>query len=111
MATMEEKMEAYKAQLEELGVSIDEDMLAAVAEDLGPANYNPDASLVSCSDDTELERVYTNFVSDELEVSDKEEGMAAIKAVCEQMDGIARKHRAVFYYLLAKNLGTGKYAA
>ena len=110
MATMEEKMVEYVAQLKELGVSVDEDMLAAVAKDLGPANYNLDASLVSCTDDEELERVYANFVADELAVSDKEAGMAAIKEVCEQMGGVSRKHRAVFYYLLAKNLGTGKYA-
>lgn len=102
MSTKIEKMEEYAAQLEEMGEAVDGKLLDAVTDGLGPANYNADASLVACSDKDELKRVYTNFVADELGVSDEEKGMEAIEAVCEKMTGIKRKHRAVFYYLLTK---------
>lgn len=101
MATKEEKMAQYVEQLEELGVDIDMKKLEEVVDGLGPANYNADASLVSCSDEEELNRVYTNFVADELSISDSDKGGEMIAKVCEQMSGINRKHRAVFYYLLA----------
>jgi hypothetical protein len=102
MATKESKMEDYAAQLKEIGENVDMVLLKEITDGLGPANFNADASLVSCSDDKELERVYTNFVADELAVSDKEQGMKAIEEVCGMMKGINRKHRGVFYYLLAK---------
>lgn len=105
MSSKIEKMEQYVEQLTEMGVSIDSEVLEWVVDGLGPANYQTDGSLVSATDDEELDRVYTNFVADELAISDRDAGMAAIAEVMEQMDGIARKHRAVVYYLLAKKFG------
>lgn len=105
MSSKIEKMADYVEQLNNLGVDIDENLLETIVDGLGPANYQTDASLVSASDDTELQRVYTNFVADELAISDQELGMSAIAEVMEQMSGIARKHRAVVYYLLAKKFG------
>lgn len=105
MSSKIEKMEQYVEQLNELGISIDEARLDAIVDGLGPANYQTDASLVSATDAEELDRVYTNFVADELAIADKEEGMKAIAEVMEQMSGVARKHRAVVYYLLAQYFG------
>ena len=98
-------MEQYKAQLEELGESVDEALLDWVVDRVGPANYSDDGKLVACSDSDEKERVFTGFVGDELGETDKEKGMAAIEAACEKMSGINRKYRAVIYYLLAKEYG------
>ena len=105
MATKEEMIEKYTAQLESLGQSVDAELLDWVVDRVGPANYNADGQLVACSDDEELGRVFTGFVGDELEESDKEKGMEAIQAVCEDMSGENRKYRAVVYYLLAKKYG------
>ncbi len=102
MSSKEEVMEQYKAQLEELGESVDETLLDWVIDRVGPANYNDDGKFVACSDSDERDRVFTGFVGDELEETDKEAGMAKIEAVCEKMSGINRKYRAVVYYLLAK---------
>lgn len=102
MATKEEKMASYAEQLKSLGESVDEALLEKITDGLGPANYNADASYVSCSDDEELKRVYTNFVADELAMSDEAKGMELIGKVCEKMSGENKKHRAVFYYLLTK---------
>jgi len=105
MATKEEMVEKYTAQLEDLNVDVEAELLDWVVDRVGPANYKDDAQLVACSDEDELNRVYTGFVGDELEETDKEAGMEAIKDVCEQMSDISRKYRAVVYYLLAKKYG------
>lgn len=105
MATKEEMIEKYSAQLDELGVAVESELLDWVVDRVGPANYNADGQLVAASDDEELKRVYTGFVGDELAETDEEKGMAAIAEVCEQMSDINRKYRAVVYYLLAKKYG------
>ena len=102
MSSKEEVLEQYKAQLEELGESVDEALLEWVVDRVGPANYNDDGKFVACSDADEKKRVFDGFVGDELEESDEEKGMQAIEEACEKMSGINKKYRAVIYYLLAK---------
>ena len=105
MSTKVEMMEKYTAQLEDLKVSVDADVLEMATDACGPANYNADGQCVAATDPAEVKRVYTNFVADELKETDEEKGMAAIADVLEQMSGINRKYRAVVYYLLAKKYG------
>jgi len=105
MSSKEEVAAQYTAQLEELNVSVDAELLDWVIDRVGPANYRDDAKLVACSDEAERERVFTGFVGDELEETDKEKGMEAIADVCEQMKDVKRKYRGAFYYLLAKKYG------
>jgi hypothetical protein len=105
MTTKAEMLDKYEAQLSELGVNVDTALLEWCVDRVGPANYDADGQAVACSSEDELARVFTGFVGDELEEENKEEGMKAIHAVCEQMQGISRKYRAVFYYLLAKRYG------
>jgi len=40
-----------------------------------------------------------------LEITDKDDAMAKVKAVCETMKPTRMKNRVTFYYLLAKNEG------
>ena len=92
--------------LDKMGVKADENLLKAVAKSLGPVIYNADASLVSTSDKTELDRVKENYLIKKLGLADGPELDAAIKAVAEQFGSANRdKHRAVFYYLLAVKFG------
>jgi hypothetical protein len=86
--------------------SIDEDLLTSVAKGLGPSIYLDDASRVSCSDQTELDRVKQNFLIKKLGLDDSPALDAAIKEVCEQLGSANRnKYRAIFYYLLVKKFG------
>lgn len=104
----------YQNMEEKLGMSdIDKDLLSAVAKGMGPSLYNADASTVSCSDQSELDRVKTNFLIKKLGLEDGPELDAAIKEVCEEMGSSNRqKFRAVFYYLLTKKFGKeGQYAS
>ena len=107
MATFAETFESLKGEMKKLGLSYDEALFEKVTKGFGPSLYNRDASKVSCSDDKELETVRKNFIEKKLGMKDK--GDAAIKKVCETMGSSNRnKYRAIFYYLLVKELGAEK---
>ncbi|QCW99362.1 DUF2853 family protein [Aggregatimonas sangjinii] len=109
MSDRDDKLAALKAtavsQLKECGVSnIDHDQLDGYVNSLRSMVDNKDATLVSGSDESELETVYRNFVEKKLGVSDKEKGMSAIHKVADKMSGIRMKSRPAFYYLVAHEL-------
>jgi hypothetical protein len=109
MSKFDEAIEKYKGSLSGVqGITggVNEDALKKVAKSLGPSIYLGDASMVSCADQAELDRVKNNFLIKKLGLADGANLDAAVKAVCDQMGaGNRQKHRAVFYYLLAQNLG------
>lgn len=70
----------------------------------GIALRSRDASLVSCSDETERNRVRDGFCAKKLGM-DTAAAEAAIEAVCATMKPDRNKQRVTFYYLLAKNAG------
>ncbi len=112
MSKFDEALDKYKSAMSEMGASADETLLTAVAKGLGPSIYLADASMVSCSDKTEKDRVKNNFLIKKLGCTDSADLDAAVNAVCDKMGSSNRsKHRAVFYYLLVKQLGLeSKYA-
>ena len=74
---------------------------------LGIALRNRDSSLVSCSDETELQRVREKWCRGKLTLADKNPEIdAVIQKVCEKMkpEG-GNKSRVTFYYLLAEHYG------
>jgi hypothetical protein len=105
MSKFDDCMAKYTAQLEGAGIAFDADALTAVAKGLGPSIYLTDASLVSCSDQSELDRVKTNYVIKKLGLEDGANVDAAIAAVCAKLKDSRQKHRAVFYYLVKQELG------
>ena len=68
----------------------------------GIALRSRDASLVSCSDEAERNRVRDGFCAKKLGM-DSATAEAAIEAVCTTMKPDRNKQRVTFYYLLAKN--------
>ena len=82
----------------------DEALLRKVTKGLGPSIYLKDASMVSCSDKTELDRVKNNFLIKKHGLADGANLDDEIKKVCETMKDSRQKKRAVFYYHLVKNL-------
>ncbi|MCC7246279.1 MAG: DUF2853 family protein [Saprospiraceae bacterium] len=106
MATFADTFAGYKAEMDKLGIAYDEAAFEAVVKGLGPSIYNEDSSRVSCSDQTELDRVKNNYLIGKLGLSDGPELDAAIKEVCEQLGSSNRnKYRGMFYYLLAVKFG------
>ena len=106
MSKFVEAVELYKSEMTKLGMEYDETLLTKVAKGLGPSIYNLDASKVSTSDQSELDRVKANFLIKKLGMTDSAELDDAIKAVGEQLGKSNRnKYRAIFYYLLVKHFG------
>jgi hypothetical protein len=95
-------VQSYLKQVQATKVPLNLEVFGQVVEKLGAANYRADAQLVAVADPEELERVYTNFVADELKIADKEAGMKLIKKGVAKMKLIKRKYRAVFYYVLTQ---------
>lgn len=110
MSKFQEKLDEYKGIMDKRGTSYDADLLEKVAKGLGPSIYLGDASMVSCSDQSELDRVKQNFLMKKHGLTDEAKADAAIKKVCDAMKGDRQKKRAIFYYHLVKELGLeGKY--
>ena len=104
MSKFDEALAKYTTALGDQNVAVDADLLSAVTKGLGPSIYNRDASLVSCSDKEELARVKKNFLQGKMGLTDDAKSDAAIEAVCKAYDS-RTKYRAVFYYMLVKELG------
>jgi hypothetical protein len=77
----------------------------AIIKSLASILENRDASLVSCSDDSERETVRSNFIEKKLSITDNAKADAAVATVCEKMKGDRSKSRVTFYYLLIEELG------
>ncbi|WP_409431866.1 DUF2853 family protein [Litorimonas sp. RW-G-Af-16] len=79
-----------------------EDDVQKVVNYCGIALRSKDASLVSCSDEAERNRVRDGYAAKKLGMSaaaaDK-----AIEAVCQQMKDERQKSRVTFLYLLGKH--------
>lgn len=105
MSKFDEMMAKYSDALKGVSKSaVDADQLTKVAKGLGPSIYLKDASLVSCSDQIELDRVKANFLTKKLGMTDNAAMDAAIKSVCAEYNA-NHKLRAVFYYMLLQKLG------
>ena len=106
MSKRDELIAVYTQDLKEKCGEADPyvEFLTKVTVGLGPSIYNDDASKVSGSDQTELDRVKQNFLIKKLGLTDGPELDKAIEAVIEKYGKSNRnKHRAVVYYLLAKH--------
>lgn len=103
MSKFDEALAKYQADLDGMG-GYDADLLTAVTKGLGPSIYNNDSKLVAASDKAELARVKSNFLIKKLGLEDSSKLDDAIAAVAAKYDK-RQKYRAVFYYLLVKELG------
>jgi hypothetical protein len=102
MSKRDEKIVLYTEEANKFNTSVDTDLLTKVVVGLGPSIYNADAEKVSCSDQSELDRLRDNFLKKKLGLTNSDDELgAAIKEVCEAMGSSNRnKYRAVFYYML-----------
>ena len=100
----------YLEDIKRYDSSPNEKAVETIVKYLGIALRSRDASLVSCSDDSELDRVRTGFCVKKLGL-DASAAADAVAKVCEQMKGDRAKQRVTFYYLVAQATGTmGKLA-
>ncbi len=106
MGARDEKIAKYIDENKKLGLGLSEDLITKVTVGLGPSIHKKDSETVSCSQESELETVKKNFIAKKLGVNDATKQDAAIKKACEKMGSSNRnKYRALFYALIAKDLG------
>jgi hypothetical protein len=105
MSQFEEKLSEAMEAANVLGIPVDEDLLSKIAKGLGPALYNSDASLVSSSDQAELDRVKENFLRGKLGCANESEMDQAIQYAIDTLGaGNRNKLRTLFYYLCVDKL-------
>lgn len=97
-------MSDYLADVKRYDAGADAGAVDKIVRHLGIALRSRDASLVSCSDDSELDRVKEKWCGKKLGVTGPTADDAVTK-VCEMMKGDHNKARVTFYYLCAKELG------
>lgn len=98
-------MSDYAADIGKYTTNVNQAAVDAIVKYCGIALRNRDSSLVSGSDNAELQRVVEGFAAKKLGLS-ADAAMAGCKAVVEKMKAERNKHRVTFYYLLAENTGT-----
>lgn len=103
MSKFDEALAKYEKQLESMGMEYDADLLRKITKGLGPSIYNRDSSTVACSDANEVARVKESFLMKKMGMTDEEEAETAVEAVCAKYKGTT-KYRAIFYYMLVKDL-------
>jgi hypothetical protein len=80
--------------------------ISGIVRHCGIALQSRDASLVSCTDKAERDRVRDGFLKKKLALSESDADLdKAIMTVCETMKADRDKPRVTFYYLLAEKYG------
>ena len=100
----EDNIVKSKAQLVELGVSVNDALLEKIVKGFGIANQSLDASLVSASDKKELETLKKGFATKKLGLEEDAKD-AAIKSVMDKMSKFKQKRRGAVCYLLTTETG------
>ncbi len=98
-------MTDYLADVKRFDAGADPAVVDKIVKHLGIALRSKDASLVSCSDKSELGRVREKWCMKKLGATDPAAADAVIARVCETMKGAHQKQRVTFYYLVAKEMG------
>ncbi|MEL6818507.1 MAG: DUF2853 family protein [Pseudomonadota bacterium] len=98
-------MSDYLVDVQRYDSGADADVVQKIVKHLGIALRSKDASLVSCSDSSELDRVVEKWCMKKLGMTDKAACDEVVGKVCEDMKEDRMKQRVTFYYLVAKHVG------
>ena len=98
-------MSDYLADVQRYDANADAEIVGKIVKHLGIALRSRDASLVSCTDSNELDRVRKSWCMKKLGNNDEARCDKEIAAVCQTMKGDRNKQRVTFYYLVAKAFG------
>ena len=97
-------MSDYLADVQRYDAGADAAVVDKIVKHLGIALKSKDASLVSCSDKSERDRVAEKWCGKKLGISGADAD-AVVESVCQAMKADKNKSRVTFYYLVAKELG------
>ncbi|MEP3655085.1 MAG: DUF2853 family protein [Litorimonas sp.] len=92
--------EKYYTNVKKFDPKARKPVVQGIVKYCGVSLRSRDASLVACSDESELKTVANGFVTKKLEKTSGQ--MELVKEVCQEMKGERFKSRVTFYYLAAK---------
>lgn len=95
----------YKTDIAKYTSAVNDKAVAAIVKFCGIALKSRDSSLVSVTDDAELERIRKGFAAKALKLG-SDETEKAIAAASTAMKADKNKSRVTFYYLMAEASGT-----
>jgi len=96
----------WAADVKKYDAKADEKAIAGIVHHCGIALHNRDSSLVSFTDQKELETVKSSFLKKKLELTNPEaEFDAALAEIGRIMKADHTRNRVTVYYLLAKHFG------
>ncbi len=96
----------YKEDVAKYTDTVDEAAVDGIVKHCGIALRSRDASMVSCSDESERNRVRDSFLKKKLARAEPDTDLDhAVMEVCERMQAARSKSRVTFYYLLAEKYG------
>lgn len=98
-------MSEYLADVQRYDAAADAAIVDKIVKHLGIALRSKDASLVSCSDKSELDRVCEKWCMKKLGETDAAAADSVVAKVCAAMKADRQKQRVTFYYLVAKEMG------
>lgn len=106
MSKFEECIARYHKEFTKIGVKkVDDDLLRKVAKGCGPSLYNKDACKVATSDEKEMARVKKSFLLKKMGQKDGAKLDKAVDKAAKKFGASNRnKFRAMFYYMLVKDL-------
>jgi hypothetical protein len=94
----------YKTDIAKYTAAVNDKAVDAIVKFCGIALKSRDSSLVSVTDDAELERIRNGFAAKKLNLT-KEECDKVMAAVSAKMKADKNKSRVTFYYLMAETSG------
>jgi len=98
-------MADYLADVRRYDSDADEEKVQAIVKHLGIALRSRDASLVSASDQSELDRVNEKWCQKKLGMGESDGAEMVNKVASEMAGDKGNKQRVTFYYLCAKHSG------
>lgn len=98
-------MADYLADVKKYDATASAEVVDKIVKHLGIALRSADASLVSCTDPEELDRVKKGFIAKKLAEPDEAKADSVLEKVCQTMSADRTKSRVTFYYLVAKHYG------
>ena len=96
----------YKEDVAKYTETVDEAAVDGIVRHCGIALRSRDASMVSCSDESERNRVRDSFLKKKLARTETDTALDhAVMEICQKMQATRSKSRVTFYYLLAEKYG------
>lgn len=105
MSKLDDAVAAAKRQMKAQKIPVDDELITSICKSLGPSLYKRDSRTVATGQPKEMATIRKNFLIKKLGCKDGPELDKAMARAIKKIGPSNRaKNRAVFYYLLTRDL-------